>query len=109
MSGYVFLVLAILTNSLGNILFKTGASIEGFTLRKGLLLGLGLVVGLVNTVSFIKSLETIELSVAFPLFAAASIVLITMSSYLVLHEPVSAQKALGLVIICAGLAVLWRA
>jgi multidrug transporter EmrE-like cation transporter len=109
MSGYAFLALAIVSNSLGNVLFKTGVSIEGFTVRKGTLLGLGLFVGLINTISFIKSLETLELSVAFPLFSAASIVLIALASFLVLHEPVSTQKAIGLVILCAGLAVLWKA
>ena len=64
MSGYIFLVLAIVTNSIGNVLFKAGATIEGFTPRKGMLIGLGLAVGLVNTLSFIKSLETIQLGVA---------------------------------------------
>ena len=109
MSGYVYLVLAILTNSVGNILFKSGASIEGFTPRKAVLLGLGLAIGLVNTISFIKSLETLELGIAFPIFAAASIVVIAVASYLVLQEPISAQKAMGLTILCVGLAVLWKA
>jgi small multidrug resistance pump len=109
MSGYVFLILAILANSIGNVLFKAGASIEGFTPRKGLLLALGLAIGLVNTISFIKSLETLDLGVAFPIFSAASIVLIAGASFLLLHEPVSAQKAVGLAILCAGIAVLWKA
>ena len=109
MSGLTYLVLAITANSAANILFKVGSGIEGFTVRKALLLGLGLAVGLVNTVSFIKSLETLELNVAFPVFSAASIVLIAVASFALLHEPVSSQKALGLVVICAGLALLWKA
>jgi small multidrug resistance pump len=109
MSGYLFLVLAILTNSIGNVLFKAGATIEGFTPRKGMLIGLGLAVGLVNTLSFIKSLETIQLGVAFPIFSAASIVLIAAASFMLLHEPVSTQKLIGLAFLCVGLAVLWNA
>ena len=66
MSGFTYLVLAIVANSVANVLFKFGSAIDSFTLRKGSLLGLGLAIGLVNTVSFIKSLETLELGVAFP-------------------------------------------
>ena len=57
MSGIIYLVLAIVANSAANVLFKFGSAIDGFTLRKGSFLGLGLAIGLVNTVSFIKSLE----------------------------------------------------
>ena len=74
MGGTLFLVLAILCNSAANALFKVGASVEGVTLRKGLFIGTGLAIGLVNTLSFIKSLETLDLSVAYPIFCAASIV-----------------------------------
>jgi small multidrug resistance pump len=109
MSGFVYLVLAIVANSAANVLFKVGSLIDGFTLRKGMLLGLGLAIGLGNTVSFIKSLETLELGVAFPIFSAASIVIIAVASYVLLQEPMSAQKAIGLAILCAGLTVLWKA
>ena len=109
MSGIIYLVLAIVANSVANVLFKFGSGIDGFTLRKASFLGLGLAIGLVNTVSFIRSLETLELGVAFPIFSAASIVIIVVVSYLLLQEPISAQKAIGLAILCIGLAVLWRA
>jgi len=109
MSGFVYLILAIVANSTANVLFKIGSGIDGLTVRKGSLLGLGLAIGLVNTVAFIKSLETLELGIAFPIFSAASIVLIAAASYVLLHEPMSAQKAIGLTILCAGLAVLWKA
>lgn len=109
MSGFTYLVLAIVANSVANVLFKVGSGIEGFTMRKGALLGLGLAVGLVNTVSFIKSLETLDLGVAFPVFSAASIVIIAVASYVVLQEPISIQKAMGLGLLCVGLAVLWKA
>ncbi len=109
MSGFTYLVLAIVANSAANVLFKFGSAIDSFTLRKGSLLGLGLAIGLVNTVSFIKSLETLELGVAFPIFSAASIVIIAVASYALLQEPISTQKAIGLALLCFGLAVLWRA
>jgi len=109
MSGFLYLILAIIANAAANVLFKLGSAIDSFTLRKGALLGLGLAIGLVNTVSFIKSLETLELGVAFPVFSAASIVIIAVSSFLLLQEPISTQKAIGLAILCVGLAVLWKA
>jgi multidrug transporter EmrE-like cation transporter len=109
MSGIHYLILAVFCNSIANVLFKAGSILEGFTLRKGFFLGLGLTVGLANTVSFIKSLETLDLGVAYPIFCAASIVLIALGSALALHETVSLQRTIGLVILCFGILVLWRA
>ena len=106
--GAFLLVLAIIFNSIANGFFKAGAEIQDLTLRKGMLIGLGLLIGLANTVCYIKALEKIELSVAYPLFSAASIILIAAISFLFFREGISLQKAAGLVTICVGLLVTWK-
>jgi|WetSurSiteA1Bulk_404760.scaffolds.fasta_scaffold248462_1 small multidrug resistance pump len=106
--GAFLLVLAIIFNSIANGFFKAGSEIQDLTLRKGILIGLGLLIGLANTVCYIKALEKIELSVAYPLFSAASIILIAAISFLFFKEGISFQKAAGLVTICIGLLVTWK-
>jgi multidrug transporter EmrE-like cation transporter len=106
--GEFFLALSIVFNSVANGFFKAGADIQGFPLRKGSLLAVGLLVGLANTLCYIKALEKIELGVAFPLFSAASIVLIALISLFYFHEAISVQKWLGMAVICLGLLIVWK-
>ena len=106
--GALFLTLSVLFNSVANTLFKVGADIGTFSPRKLTLLGLGLFIGLANTLCYIKALEKIDLGVAYPVFSAASIVLIALLSLFLLKEGISLQKAAGLVTVCVGLFLIWR-
>jgi multidrug transporter EmrE-like cation transporter len=106
--GALFLTLSVLFNAIANTLFKVGADIETLSPRKLLLLGLGLFIGLANTLCYIKALEKIDLGMAYPVFSAASIILIALLSLLFLKEGMSIQKAAGLVTLCIGLVILWR-
>jgi multidrug transporter EmrE-like cation transporter len=106
----VFLIgSAVVFNTIANIIFKSASAIPVFTTRKGILFGVGLFLGLVNTLCYLKALEKIDLSVAYPVFSAASIILIALVSVFVFREGVSVQKAAGLLAICGGLALLWKA
>ncbi len=106
--GALLLAFGVVLNAVSNVLFKTGTGIEQLTLRKGLLIGGGLFVGLLGTLGYIKSLEKIDLSTAFPIFSAATIVLVALVSFLLFHESISLQKWAGLVALCAGLALIWK-
>lgn len=106
--GEILLAVGVILSSVSNILFKAGAQIEQFTLRKGLLIGCGLFVGFLGTLGYIKSLAKINLATAFPIFSAATIVVVTLASFLVFHEAISYQKWAGLAVLCAGLALIWR-
>lgn len=107
--GALLLASAIIFNTLANSLFKLGSDIQEWTPRKGVLLGAGLFLGLLNTLCYIKALERTDLGTAYPLFSAASIVLIALVSYVVFREMISVQKAIGLATVCVGLAILWKA
>jgi len=106
--GALFLTLSVLFNAVANTLFKLGADIEAFPPKKVTLLGLGLFIGLANTLCYIKALEKIDLGVAYPIFSAASIILIALLSLFFLKEGISLQKAAGLATLCIGLFLIWK-
>jgi small multidrug resistance pump len=104
--GSLYLGGAILFNVIANALLRMGATIEEMSLRKGILIGGGLFIGLLNTLCYIKSLESINLGTAFALFAAVSTLLIAGVSVAFFGEGITVQKGLGLVAICAGLLLI---
>ena len=106
--GVVFLILAIVFNSAANALLKLASGLPGWDLHKIGLFALGLFLGLVNTLLYIKGLETIELSIAYPVLSAASIVVIVLISVVLFKEGLPVQKIAGLATICAGLLMMWK-
>ncbi len=107
MSAFL-LALAIIFNSIANGIFKFASGIQDLSSRKIILLGVGLFVGLLNTLCYIKALEKIDLGLAFPLFSAASIILIALISLSVFKETISVRQVAGLVTICVGMMLLWK-
>lgn len=53
-----------------------------------------------------KVLASEPLSIAYPVFVATTYILVTGGAVLLLHEPLSARKVLGLAIILAGIALV---
>jgi multidrug transporter EmrE-like cation transporter len=104
--GPLYLGGAILFNVIANAFLRMGATIEEMSLRKGVLIGAGLLIGFVNTLCYIKSLESISLGTAFALFAAVSTILIAGVSAAFFGEGISLQKGIGLLTICAGLLLI---
>ena len=107
--GYFLLLIAVLLNTAANLLFKHAAALPTWTMQKGGPFLLALALGLGNTLLYIKSLEKLDLGVAYPLLSASSIVLIALLSILIFKETLSLQKVLALCTICAGMLMLWRA
>jgi len=107
--GFVFLIFAIVFNSAANVLFKFASGLPEWDLHKIGLFGFSLFLGLVNTLLYIKALETIELSIAYSVLSAASIVVIVLISLVLFKEGMSAQKIAGLATICVGLLMMWKA
>lgn len=105
----IYLALAIIFNSAANSLFKVASAIPDLTLRKATLFGVALFIGLINTICFIKTLEKLDLGVSYTIFSAGSIIVISLSSLMFFHESFSAQKIIGMVVICAGIILMWRA
>lgn len=106
--GALLLAAGVVLNTVSNILFKAGAGIGDLAFRKWLLIGSGFFVGFVGTLGYVKSLEKIDLATAFPVFSAATIVLVAIASVFLFHESLSMQKGIGVVVLCAGLLLIWR-
>jgi small multidrug resistance pump len=109
MSSTLLLLLAVAFNVTANLLFRHASAIPGYPAQKMVLLGIGLFVGLVNTLLYIKALEQMPLGTAFPVYSAASIVVIAAAAALLFGEAWSMQKVIGVVTICVGIVVLGRA
>jgi multidrug transporter EmrE-like cation transporter len=107
--GYVLLLIAVLLNTAATLLFKHAAALPEWTMQKGWLFLVALALGLGNTLLYIKSLEKLDLGIAYPLLSASSIILIAGFSILIFKESLSLQKVLALCTICAGMLMLWRA
>ena len=107
--GTLFLAVSIVFNTVANGFFKQASAIAGFGQRKLLLFASGLFIGLLNTIAYLKALETIRLGTAYPLFAAGSIVLIAVMSLVLFGESLSWRQTAGLVVLCGGLYLLWSA
>lgn len=104
----LYLALAIVFNVIANVLFKHASGLPGWTINKAGLFGLGLAIGLANTLCYIKALEHYALNIAYPMFMAGSVILIALLSFMIFHEQISLQKAAGLCAIGIGLALLWK-
>jgi multidrug transporter EmrE-like cation transporter len=106
--GFFFLTLSILFNITANGFFKT-ASLRGPGTDKWMLFGVGLFIGLLNTLAYLKALESMKLGIAYAVFAAASTIGIAVVSVVLFQESLSPQKILALGVISAGLLLLWKA
>lgn len=67
----------------------------------------GLLVMVISMASHLVVLSRVEISYAYP-FLGLSFVLVTMWGYLVLQEGVNFWRILGVLLICAGVAVVAR-
>lgn len=109
MSSEILLAFAVIFNVAANMVFRHASATPGYPSGKMILIAGGLFLGLINTLCYLKALEKIPLGTAFPVFSAASIVLIAGAAGVVFGETWSAQKIVGLITICVGIVVLGRA
>jgi multidrug transporter EmrE-like cation transporter len=104
----LYLALAVVFNVIANLLFKHASGIPGWTFQKVGIYGIGLAIGLANTLCYIRALEEYALSVAYPMFMAGSAILIAVMSVIIFSEGISLQKAAGFCALGVGLALLWK-
>lgn len=113
----ILIVLTVIINTSGQFMVKTGVNRVGAVglgdpgsllraLASWLVLG-GFVVYFVSALLWISILSKTELSWAFPMLSL-SYVLTALLSPVLLHEAVSAQRFVGILIICLGVFVVSR-
>ncbi len=115
--AYALLVMALLLNACANTLLKVGASRFGDSADASLLLRvlgnphllLGLLLFVVNVGCYVAALGQLKLSVAYPVMAAGSLLIVVLSSAFWLGEAVSMVQWSGVVLLLIGiLLVTWR-
>lgn len=115
--AYALLVIALLLNACANTLLKTGAARFGDSAEAGLVtrvlenphLLLGLLLFVVNVGCYAAALVQLKLSVAYPVMAAGSLLLVVLSSAFWLGEAVTIVQWSGIALLLIGMVlVTWR-
>ena len=117
LAGFLLLVLTAACMAVANVLMKNGiAQAGGFSpslaaakalLRQPMFVGGFLLTG-VAALMWFRILATQKLSTCYPLFVSLTYSLITIGAFYFLHEKVSLQKLVGLVIIVVGITTVAR-
>lgn len=100
----VLLSVAVIFNVIVSLLFKQSSRADKSSAF--ILLVSALLLGTVNAVCYTKSLTRIDLSVAYPIFAAASTILICAASSLIFSETVSSRQAFGMALTIGGIVLI---
>jgi drug/metabolite transporter (DMT)-like permease len=117
LGGLLLLVLTAACMAVANVLMKNGiAQAGGFAPSFPALFGLlrqpsfvgGFLLTGVAALMWFRILATQKLSDCYPLFVSLTYSLITIGAFYFLHEKISMQKLLGLVIIVAGITTVAR-
>ena len=104
---YLFLTFAVLFNVSAYIIFKT-ISEKPNNLNWFIIFSIGLILGAINTFLFTKSLKEINLSIAYPVFSAASISLVILISVFIFNEKLNFVNIIGAFVIIIGIILLTR-
>lgn len=117
LAGFGLLFLTAIFMAVANLLIKNGItqaggfvpSVAGLLqlLRQPLLLAGCSLTG-VSALMWFRILATQKLSTCYPLFVSLTYSLITIGAVYFLHEKISVQKLVGLVIIIAGITTVAR-
>jgi small multidrug resistance pump len=66
----------------------------------------GLILGVINTFLFTRTIKLIELSVAYPVFSGACFALISLVSMMAFGEPLRRMNILGLLLVVVGIVLV---
>ena len=105
--NYAYLALAVVFNVAAYAVFKAIAAREHTFAWTALFLA-GLVLGAINVFCFTAALRLINLAVAYPIFAGASITIIVFMSVVGFGEKVQAVNLVGAGLVMSGIALLTR-
>lgn len=109
--AYVLLVTALLLNASANTLLKIGAShlhdATGASLFERVIgnhaLWIGLLLFALNAACYVVALGQLKLSVAYPVMAAGSLVVVVLSSLLLLGETLTGLQWSGIALLLLGI------
>ena len=102
----IFLALAVLLNAGSNVFYKYSSLNSQQKILSLILIGLGLLLGAANAVFYTRSLKGISLNIAYPIFSAGSIILVTLVSFLIFRESITTLKIIGIGVVAAGVIIV---
>jgi drug/metabolite transporter (DMT)-like permease len=117
LAGSLLLLLTAACMAMANVLMKTGiAKAGGFVPKTSALFSLlqqpafaaGFLLTGIAALMWFRILATQKLSTSYPLFVSLTYSLITIGAVYFLHEKISIQKLVGLVIIIIGITTVAR-
>ena len=117
LAGFFLLSLTAACMAAANVLMKTGiARAGGFAPKISALFSLlqqpsfvgGFLLSGIAALMWFRILSTQKLSTCYPLFVSLTYSLITLGAFYLLHEKISTQKLVGLVIIIVGITTVAR-
>ena len=117
LAGFLLVLLTAACMAVANVLMTNGITQAGgfspsisalFSLLRQPKFDAGFLLSGIAALMWFRVLATQKLSTSYPLFVSLTYALITIGAFYFLHEKISAQKLLGLVIIIAGITTVAR-
>ncbi len=103
-TAILYMSIAVLFNSVAGAIFKLSALRRDSSSMPLFLVGLA--IAAVNTYCYTKSLERIRLSVAYPVYSAATILLLTLASVFLFKEGLAPRQIAGMAVIVLGIVLV---
>ena len=108
--GWVFVLLAGINSTVGNLLLKKSTEVEsifnGFFISINLWFVSGLFFYGLNVVLFAKALETLDVGAAYPVLASISFLLLAVASLIMLGEKLALSQYIGIIVVLFGIYLL---
>lgn len=103
--NYLYLFLSVAFNVASYLVYKSIAHKQhDFSWQVFFILGL--ILGAINVYLFIKALQSINLSIAYPIFSGACLALMLILSHFIFGEKISGLNIIGTVVIFVGIVLL---
>jgi multidrug transporter EmrE-like cation transporter len=102
----LMLTSAFVLNAGSSLLYKLSSLNVADKKLGALLLVAGLILGAANALLYTRTLEGIKLNVAYPIFSAGSLLLVSLISLCVFNEGFSLQKLTGMGTLIAGVVLI---
>jgi multidrug transporter EmrE-like cation transporter len=103
--NYLYLFLSVTFNVASYLIYKSIAHKQNDFIWF-VIFALGLTLGAINTYLFTKSLKSINLSIAYPIFSGACIALMMILSHLIFGEKISGMNVAGAIVIFVGIVLM---
>ena len=110
--AWVYVFLAGLNSTIGNLLLKKSSDVVGGTVWNFIPFNIWFMSGLMfyglNVLLFAKALKTLEVAAAYPVLAGISFCLLPVASFLLFNERLTSTRYIGIIIVLFGIYLLTK-